>query len=175
MAIRDEMYYSALSEVASEDGDDSETPPFSSQSHAAAPNTALGWFSARPLRILSLSIMTVAVAFFAGIIDQRSFSILLVSILFTWFHIWLALKMCFHPLDFVGFRFRKLLFGWQGVVPSKARRMATISCDLMIDRLIHVDEIIDRIHPSEMYRFIRSSGVLERLEDEITAKLRFFN
>jgi hypothetical protein len=45
-------------------------------------------------------------------------SIPLVSVVFTYSHIWLALWMTFYPLEFFGCC--KPYIGWQGIVPSKA-------------------------------------------------------
>lgn len=61
----------------------------------------------------------------------RSFAMLasipVVALLFTWFHIWLAIQMMFRPLEFVGIWQRAGTgtgLGWQGVVPRKAHKMA---------------------------------------------------
>jgi len=54
-------------------------------------------------------------------------SIPLVALLFTWFHIWLAIQMMFRPLKFFGiwqWRGTGVGLGWQGVVPRKAQKMA---------------------------------------------------
>jgi len=58
-------------------------------------------------------------------------SIPIVALLFTWFHIWLAIQMMFRPLKFFGIWQYKgrdgptgLGIGWQGVVPRKALKMA---------------------------------------------------
>jgi len=56
-------------------------------------------------------------------------SIPIVACLFTWFHIWMAIQMMFRPLDFVGlceFGQTGMGVGWQGVVPRKAARMASM-------------------------------------------------
>ncbi|MFB6350777.1 MAG: hypothetical protein ABEK29_03175, partial [Bradymonadaceae bacterium] len=39
----------------------------------------------------------------------------------------IALKMTFYPLEFVGL---PPWFGWQGIIPSKARKMANKAVDL---------------------------------------------
>ncbi|VEU43590.1 unnamed protein product [Pseudo-nitzschia multistriata] len=65
----------------------------------------------------------------------------------------LALQMTFAPLEFVGIplvRFPEQpfgLFGWQGIIPAKARKMATISFDLMTTRLLDLQEIFNQIDP----------------------------
>ncbi len=56
----------------------------------------------------------------------------------------LAIRMMFQPMEFVGF---KPYFGWQGVVPRNAERMATIATDMMLGQLISQKEIIARLDP----------------------------
>lgn len=54
-------------------------------------------------------------------------SIPIVALLFTWFHIWLAIQMMFLPINFVGICQQKssgMGLGWQGIVPRKAHKMA---------------------------------------------------
>ncbi len=50
--------------------------------------------------------------------------------------------MTFYPLEFVGIQ---PFFGWQGIIPSKATKMATISVHLMTTKLIKIEEIFIRI------------------------------
>jgi len=76
-------------------------------------------------------------------------SIPLVSIVFTWWHVWLGIKMCFYPVEFKGCCAPYL--GWQGIVPRRARIMAERSCDIMIGTLITVEEIIARIEPDSFF------------------------
>mmetsp|Transcript_66626 Transcript_66626/g.124353 ORF Transcript_66626/g.124353 Transcript_66626/m.124353 type:complete len:512 (-) Transcript_66626:18-1553(-) len=74
-------------------------------------------------------------------------SIPIVSVIFTWGHIVLAVQMMFYPVKFLGcwnYRNTGYGLGWQGVVPRKAGVMAEKTCDLMIGRLIKMEEIIDR-------------------------------
>ena len=66
-------------------------------------------------------------------------SVPLLCLLFTWFHVWLALQMMFFPIDFVGLPpwpivpswFGLPINGWQGIVPRKAEVMARRACDRM--------------------------------------------
>lgn len=60
----------------------------------------------------------------------------------------LAIKMMFHPLEFFGFM--KPYFGWQGIVPSKAGKMAAISVDTITDKLITQEEMFSRIDPDRV-------------------------
>ncbi len=59
-----------------------------------------------------------------------------------WFTNVIALKMTFYPIEFVGIQ---PFFGWQGIIPSKAAKMAGISVNLMTTKLIKIDEIFARM------------------------------
>ena len=48
-------------------------------------------------------------------------SIPVIAGLVGWITNWVAIKLSFYPLEFVGVR---PVFGWQGIIPSKARKMA---------------------------------------------------
>jgi len=76
-------------------------------------------------------------------------SIPLVSIVFTWWHVWLGIQMCFYPVNFVGCC--RPYIGWQGIVPRRAAIMANRACDIMLGRLITVEEIIARIEPEAFF------------------------
>ena len=60
----------------------------------------------------------------------------------------LAVKMMFYPLRFRGIG----RFGWQGIVPSKAKPMANDIVDNVMLRLIDVPEVFARLPPDEMAR-----------------------
>jgi uncharacterized membrane protein YheB (UPF0754 family) len=66
-----------------------------------------------------------------------------ISALIGWGTNWLALKMTFHPVEYVGVR----PFGWQGIIPSKAEKMAGKTVDLLTAHLIDVKELFARIDP----------------------------
>ena len=54
---------------------------------------------------------------------------------------WLAIKMTFYPLHYVG----KFPFGWRGVVPSRIRKFAAGMVDTTIGReRPHLQEWVDR-------------------------------
>ena len=67
----------------------------------------------------------------------------------------LALQMTFAPLEFLGiklFRFEGQpwgLFGWQGIIPTKAEKIASISFDLVTTRLLNISEIFEKVDPAE--------------------------
>lgn len=81
--------------------------------------------------------------------DLKYASIPVVSIFFTWWHVWLGLQMCFYPIEFKGCL--KPVFGWQGIVPRRAGVMAERACEIMIGRLITFEEVIDRIKPDAFF------------------------
>ncbi|MDD3762348.1 MAG: hypothetical protein PHP86_03535 [Nevskiales bacterium] len=54
---------------------------------------------------------------------------------------WLAVWMTFNPLEFVGIRPPYL--GWQGIIPSKARRMAGLAVQSILSKLITMREVIE--------------------------------
>ena len=62
-----------------------------------------------------------------------------------------AIKMMFAPMEFIGI---KPFFGWQGIVPRKAEKMAMISVDLMTNQLIKPAEIFARLDPHRIAKEI---------------------
>lgn len=94
-------------------------------------------------------------------------SIPLVSILFTWWHVWLGIQMCFYPVEFKGCW--KPVFGWQGIVPRRASIMASRSCDIMVGQLITVEEIVDRVKEEDFFR--RLDSVLTSTCSAVIARL----
>lgn len=105
-------------------------------------------------------------------VSVQSWSIILIAVSFTWFHIALALRMCFFPLEFRGLSLAGIRLGWQGIVPSKAMRMARKACDLIIDRLIFVDPVVDQISGDKLFAHFVSLGVAEEIEVGVHERLR---
>ncbi|MFH3823248.1 DUF445 family protein [Acinetobacter pittii] len=62
-----------------------------------------------------------------------------------------AIQMMFSPLEFKGI---KPFLGWQGIVPRKAEKMATIAVELMTAKLIKPEEIFARLDPSRIAKEI---------------------
>lgn len=90
-------------------------------------------------------------------------SIPTIAALIGWTSNWLAIKMTFYPLEFIG---KPPLLGWQGIIPSKARKMATISVDSTIARLGTVEEVFQEINPRLIARYIIAK-VEPRLEEYV--------
>jgi len=86
-------------------------------------------------------------------------SVPLVCMMFTWFHVWLALQMMFYPIKFIGFGKPIVpdwlglpLNGWQGIVPRKAGVMAERACKSMIGDIVGTEEFMDRIEPEHFFQ-----------------------
>jgi uncharacterized membrane protein YheB (UPF0754 family) len=67
-----------------------------------------------------------------------------------------AISMMFEPVEFVG---KRPYLGWQGIVPRRAARMASIAVDTMTRDLISADEVVKRLDP-------------ERIAEEIAEPMR---
>jgi hypothetical protein len=57
-----------------------------------------------------------------------------------------AIRMMFLPLDYVG----RKPFGWQGIVPRRAARMASIACDMMTSQLVSPADVVRRLDPERI-------------------------
>lgn len=102
-------------------------------------------------------------------------SIPVVSVLFTYAHIWLALWMTFYPLRFVGclqIPGTNVGLGWQGIVPHKAEEMARKAVRLMTQELLDVKEIFSRLDPVQVAAELEPMlyGMLDRLMNEVAKK-----
>ncbi len=89
-------------------------------------------------------------------------SIPLTSGLVGWFTNYLALKMTFYPIEFVGIR----PIGWQGIIPSKTRKMAEKSVDLLTQKLLKMEEQFAKIDPEVVAEEMRPG--LEEVSRKIT-------
>ncbi|WP_165855883.1 DUF445 domain-containing protein [Marinobacter sp. JSM 1782161] len=78
-------------------------------------------------------------------------SIPVIAALIGWVTNWLAIKMTFYPLEFVGAR---PIWGWQGIIPSKARKMAAKSVDATISKIGTVQEIFQQIDPEVLGEYV---------------------
>src|SRR3546814_3121587 len=72
-----------------------------------------------------------------------------------------AIRMMFKPLKFIGI---PPFLGWQGIVPRRAAHMATIACDLMLERLLRPEDVFDRLDPQRVAEEIREP-LLEAVAD----------
>lgn len=71
-------------------------------------------------------------------------SIPVVAGLVGWITNWLAIQLTFYPLEYRGI---PPFLGWQGIIPSKSKRMATLCVDSTLSRIGSVDEVIEQMNP----------------------------
>ncbi len=96
-------------------------------------------------------------------------SIPLVSGIVGWGTNVLALKMTFYPLEFWGI---KPFLGWQGIIPSKAEKMAKISVNLWTTKLVNVRELFAQLEPSQVAEEMRPQfdRISKEIMDEVMEK-----
>ena len=79
----------------------------------------------------------------------------LVAGVLNWFTNALAVTMIFSPEEYFGLSLKRWpetpfgLFGWQGIVPCKVRKMSSTMVDLMTSRLLDVREVFGRLDRGE--------------------------
>lgn len=78
-----------------------------------------------------------------------------------------AIKMMFHPIEFVGWA--KPYLGWQGIVPRKASKMTGIAVDTITESLITEDEIFGRLQPDRVAAELE--GPMVAMVDDITDRV----
>ncbi len=85
-----------------------------------------------------------------------------------WATNWVAVKMTFLPLEYAGRR----PFGWQGIIPSKATKMAAIFVDTSMARLGNLSELFERLEPEVIAAQISDwvAPQLERHTDRIVGE-----
>ena len=80
-------------------------------------------------------------------------SIPLISVVFTYVHIWMALWMTFYPINYFGIcqiPGTNMGLGWQGIVPFKSEEMARMATRLMTQRLFNIREVFARLEPHQV-------------------------
>lgn len=95
-------------------------------------------------------------------------SIPLVAAVVGWWTNWVAIEMTFRPLEFRGFR---PWLGWQGIIPSKAVKMATIFVDSTMYRLGTLRELFEQMDPTRMAEHI--AEVMDRRVELYTDEVMF--
>lgn len=90
----------------------------------------------------------------------------LISAFVGWFTNFLAVKMMFYPIEFVGI---KPIFGWQGLIPMKRQEMAEIEVELVLGKLLSVEEIASRLEPEEITKNIsrRLKQVIRKIVNDV--------
>jgi uncharacterized membrane protein YheB (UPF0754 family) len=103
---------------------------------------------------------------FSEFIDYIPYlTIPLVSALVGWFTNVLALKMTFYPINFIGVK----PFGWQGIIPSKARKMAETAVDLWTTKLLDIGTQFSKIEPESIAKEMGPSidNLSKQIIDEV--------
>ena len=80
-----------------------------------------------------------------------------------------AIRMMFQPVEFIGV---KPFLGWQGIVPKRAARMASIACDTMTEQLIKPAEVVARLDAARIAQEIEKpllAGVEDIVRDVAAA------
>jgi hypothetical protein len=83
----------------------------------------------------------------------------IVALLFTWFHIWLAIQMMFLPVEFFGlwqYQSSGMGIGWQGLVPRKCEKMARMSYKCARPFLEGPRDWLSRVDPKRLVSEVRS-------------------
>lgn len=90
-----------------------------------------------------------------------------VSAVVGWLTNYLAVKMMFYPITFIGIKAPYL--GWQGLIPQKRQKMAEISVDLVLGKLLSVQELAARLEPKKISDAIdrRLKQVLKRIINDV--------
>ena len=77
-----------------------------------------------------------------------------IAALAGWGTNWLAIKMTFYPLQYVG----KFPFGWRGVVPSRIRKFATGMVDTTIGRIGGLPAMVDAVDMAQVKEYFLDSA-----------------
>jgi uncharacterized membrane protein YheB (UPF0754 family) len=99
----------------------------------------------------------------------RYASIPFVAAVVGWATNWVAIKLTFQPLEFRGLR---PFLGWQGIIPSKAAKMAAIFVDSTMYRLGSLDELFQQMDPDRMAEHI--TQYIEPRLDSYTDEVMFW-
>jgi len=96
-------------------------------------------------------------------------SIPLISALVGWATNFLAVKMMFYPIKFMGI---KPFFGWQGLIPAKRQEMAEIEVELVLGKLLSVQTLISRIDSRALTIAVqrRLKQVIRRTVDDVMSE-----
>ena len=96
----------------------------------------------------------------------RYASIPFVAAVVGWATNLVAIKMTFWPLEFRGVR---PIFGWQGIIPSKAEKMATIFVETTMVHLGTLPEVFERMDPRRIASHVVAEiePRIEELTDEV--------
>jgi uncharacterized membrane protein YheB (UPF0754 family) len=88
--------------------------------------------------------------------------------LIGWLTKLMLIRMLFAPIEFVGVG----PIGWQGIIPRRAAKFASMAADTLLDELIDPREMLDRIDPDQLITELEQPmlEVIDDLVKEITAR-----
>ena len=92
-----------------------------------------------------------------------------------------ALILTFYPVEFTGININRFMcgqgqpigcLGWQGIIPTKATKMATICIKLMTEELFKLQDIFCRLDPSTMSDIMKDDmdAFVEKLVEDVGHK-----
>ena len=90
--------------------------------------------------------------------DYMQLTIPLVAAIIGWFTNWVAIKMMFYPVDFVGI---KPYLGWQGIIPTNAVRLARTGLELVTSSVLKIPQLFEDFDPKALVE--SESGKLNAL------------
>ena len=79
----------------------------------------------------------------------------------------LALEMTFKPIEYFGVRWFRIedqpwgFFGWQGIVPTKAAKMAETIVTLITSKLFTMEDIVKKLDPNDFYEAAKVNPFLQ--------------
>ena len=104
---------------------------------------------------------------------QENWIVLLIPVISAgvgWFTNVVAIKMMFHPVEFVGI---PPYLGWQGVIPANALRLAKMSNALITGKLLSLRQLFDASFSAEAFQGklgAVTDDIAEQVIDEIATK-----
>ncbi len=73
----------------------------------------------------------------------------------------LAIHMTFYPIAFKGWIIKEdipwMRLGWQGIIPLKATKMASMSTDMILEHLIDIKEVFGKLNPDRVAEELESN------------------
>jgi len=104
---------------------------------------------------------------------QENWIVLLIPVISAvvgWFTNVVAIKMMFHPVDFMGI---PPYLGWQGVIPTNALRLAKMSNALITGKLLSLRQLFDASFSAEAFQSKLGpviDDITEQVIDEVATK-----
>ncbi len=115
---------------------------------------------------IDLSAFTPIISALSGEHALKYLSIPIIAALIGWTTNWLAIKLTFWPVEYIGI---KPWFGWQGIVPSKVEKMSSIVVDRILSKLGTIEEFFQEMQPEKIAEHMTAMVInhIEEYTDEI--------